>query len=132
MTKSLDSPGQHQFITIVRNSGRSRVFSFPKALCEAYALSQFSYGTLYFDKSQRRIAFRFTNEYKSGGFALTKAPGGRLNLVASGFFSKYGLDPEKDAGRYKVRRHRSRALGIDEPDYSFVIKLRRTMRRQAT
>lgn len=105
---------------------RDQSFGFANAFADLHGLQQYSYSQMYFDKQQRRIAFRFGRERMyPGGFKLTKRPHEGVRVRAAGFFTEFGLDVERHAGRYAAERHPSRALGIDEDGDSFVIKLGR-------
>ena len=119
-------PAPNEVISITR----SKTFGLSKGFCRKYGIGRWSYAVVYFDAYRERIALRFTDSRSHpGSFALSKAPTGGITIRANGFFGRYDIDVQRHARRYKVQRHNSRALDIDEDGDSFVIQLRGRRRR---
>jgi hypothetical protein len=119
--KSARPPAPDEFISVTRDE----TFGVSKGFYQKYGIGRWSYVTIYFDADRKRIAFRFTSDRGAGSFTLKKPTTRMFSIIrAHGFFGKYDINVERHARKYKVQRHPSRALGIDEDDDSFVIQLR--------
>jgi hypothetical protein len=76
---------------------------------------------LYFDRVDRLIALRFTNDDRQPGRLSLQSTG---SVSALGFFGYFGLDVNQLVRRYTPVKQPCRELGIDWRGDCFVIDLK--------
>lgn len=100
---------------------KSNQIGFPTKFYQDNGIKNFKYVLLFWDAGNRAIGIHFTNNEKEENTVKiihsTKGYGG--SVLARSFFRTYGIDPQKNRGRYEWEKYNLTGTGE-----VFVIKLK--------
>jgi len=69
---------------------------FNKGAAEKYNLNNFLYAILFYDKDNKQIGIKFTNdENEEGEIKITRRPAGGMSISAKAFLDFYGIEHQK-------------------------------------